>query len=129
MKQIHFFALKDDLLPVLTAVERDQPVKYVRMGQFPNADYESFTHGAEIPHLGKASTDSAVGCESFLVTGRGVPINVRSIKTTSGIERYCVDQLINPDTVVFSPAGIWGEEVVLNGRVATVSNSAVSQEW
>ena len=127
MKQILFFALKDDLLSVLDAVECDGPLKYIRMGQSPKSDYESFAYGAEIPNLGKATADSAINCESFLITERQVPVKVRPIKTTAGTERYCVDQLFNPDSITLTPAGVWSQDVLLYGRVATVSQSAISQ--
>ena len=127
MKQIHFYALKEDLLPVLEAVERGGPLKYVRMGQSSTPNYESFAHGAGIPNLGNASSDSASSGQSFLVAGRDVPVNVRAINA-AGVERYAIDQLVNPDTVTLTPGGIWGEDVVLSGRVATVSNSAPAQE-
>jgi hypothetical protein len=127
MKQINFFASGGDLLPVLEAVEREVPLKYVLMGQFPKKEFESFSSGIEIPYLGQSTTESASSGRSFLVAGRAVPIDVRPIKTTFGI-RYSLDQLGNPDTVTLSPGGRWGEDVVLNGRVATVSDSPSAQE-
>lgn len=128
MKQIQFFALKEDLLPVLEAVERDGPLKYVRTGNCLSSDFEAFQRGADIPHLGKADSETGSTCESFLVTGRVVPVTVRPIKGVGSVKRYCMDQLINSDTVELTPAGLWGEDIVLNGRVATVSESLISQE-
>ncbi|WP_143748268.1 hypothetical protein [Mesorhizobium carmichaelinearum] len=127
MKQIHFFALKDDLLPILETVERDIPIKYILMGQFPKMEFETFSNRMQIPGLGRSATESASSGRSFLVTGQDVPIEVRPIKTTSGI-RYALDQLSNPDTVTLSPGGRWGEDVVLNGRVATASDTPPAQE-
>lgn len=127
MKQIHFYAIKEDLTAVLEAVEQDSLLIYIRMGQFPTPEYETFAHGAEIPNLGKANTDSASSGQSFLITGRDTPIKVRPIKV-AGVERYAVDQLVNPDTITFAPGGIWGEDVVVNGRVATVSDSSQAQQ-
>jgi hypothetical protein len=127
MKQILFFALKEDLLTVLDTVEKEGPLKYIRMSQSANLGYECFACGAEIPDLGKASAESAINCESFVVTERAVSVNMRSIRSTVGIERYCVDQLVNPDSITFTPAGIWSPDIVLHGRVATVSESAISQ--
>jgi hypothetical protein len=126
-KRIHFFALKEDLLPVLDAVERGGPLKYVRMGNSLSRDFETFLHGAEIPDLGKASSPTASVCERFLVTEATVPVTVERFQGNNGIQRYCLDQLLNPDTVTFTPAGIWNEDVVLYGRVATVSDSAIAQ--
>lgn len=128
MKQILFFALKEDLLPILEAVERECSLKYVRMGQFPKSDYESFAKGATIPNLGIATADSTISCESFLVTENAIPINMRPIKSISGIDRYCVDQLVNPDSITLTPAGIWSPDIILNGRVATVSESSTMSQ-
>ena len=41
----------------------------------------------------------------------------------SGGTNYHVDQVFNPDTVIFTPGGLWTEEIVLNGRFATASLS------
>ncbi|MER9867629.1 hypothetical protein NKJ35_10595 [Mesorhizobium sp. M0136] len=127
MKQVHFFALKDDLLPMLEAVEHVIPIKYILMGQFPTMEFETFTNGRQIPSLGQSATGSASSGQSFLVTRRDIPIEVRPIKTVFGI-RYSLDQLINPDTVTLSPGGRWGEDVVINGRVATASDAPLAQE-
>ncbi|TIT19999.1 MAG: hypothetical protein E5W70_23130 [Mesorhizobium sp.] len=127
MKQIHFFALKDDLLPVLEAVEREISIKYILMGHFPETEFGSFSNRMQIPALGQSTTESASSGRSFLVTGHAVPIEVRPIKTPSGT-RYSLDQLSNPDTVTFSPGGRWTEDVVINGRVATVSDTPLAQE-
>ncbi len=47
--------------------------------------------------------------------------------TAAGVERFCVDQLVNPDTIWFTPGGVWGEDFVLNGRVGTASDSDPSR--
>jgi hypothetical protein len=128
MKQLLFFALKEDILPLLEDVERKAPIKYVRTGQFSTAEYESFVHATEMPNLGTASADTSSSSETFLVTGCAVPINVRPVKLATGAEHYCIDQLVNPDSVAFTPGGIWDRDIVLCGRVATVSESVLSQE-
>jgi hypothetical protein len=127
MKQIHFFALAEDLLPVLETVERGRLLKYIPMGQSPVEDCQKFSHGAEIPNLGKASTDSASSCQAYLVSEGETPINIRPI-LVGGVMKYAVDQLLNPNTVTFTPAGLWGEDVVLNGRVATTSDNVEAQQ-
>ena len=129
-KGTHFFALKEDLLPVLEIIERDYPLKYVRMGNFLKEEFadESFLRGADIPHLGRATAESASSSQAFLVTERDLPINVRFLKTATGIERCLIDQLINPDTVTFLPGGLWKQDVLLYGRVATVSDTLIAKE-
>jgi hypothetical protein len=127
MKQINFFALAEDLLQVLEIVEDGGPLKYVPMGQSPTEDCQEFSLGAQIPGLGKANTDSASSCQAYLVVDSETPTNLRPI-IVAGVTRYAVDQLLNPKTVTFTPAGLWGENVVLNGRVATVSDSVEAQQ-
>ncbi len=126
-KRIQFFSLKEDLLPVLAAVERGGPLKYVRMDNSLSPDFETFLHGADIPNLGKADAPTASVCETFLVTEATVPVTIERFEGDNGIQRYCLDQLLNRDTVTFTPAGVWNEDVVLYGRVATVSDSAIAQ--
>lgn len=132
MKRIFFFALKEDILPVLEDVERDGPlIKYVLTGNFLTADRERFSEcflrGADIPNLGEADQSTASVCASYLVTEQEVPVLMRPFTTSAGIERYCVDQLVNPDTVVLTPGGLWGEDIVLYGLVATLSNGEIAQ--
>jgi hypothetical protein len=128
MKQLLFFALRDDLLEMIQAVERAQTLKYVLMGQFPSADLQCFDEGAQIPNLGSASAESAINCESYLVALHGTSLSVRSRSTAAGADRYFVDQLVNPDTITFTPGGIWHETVLLHGRVATISESGPSRD-
>jgi hypothetical protein len=128
MKYIHFYATRGDMLPVLEAVERDGPLQYVRTGNELSPDFETFLHGADIPNLGTADRETGSGCKAFLVTTTAVPITVRSRPGIGGVERYYMDQLVNPDTVCFTPAGIWGDDFVLNGRVATISDTPVPRD-
>lgn len=127
MSQVLFFALKEDLLPVLELIESKGALKYARMGNFARHEIKDgisvFDTGVGIPNLGKASADSTAACEAFLVCKRETPVNLRPVQG----ERVCVDQLANPDSIEFKPGGIWNEDVILHGRIATASDSAISK--
>lgn len=126
MKLIHFFALRGDILPVLEMVESKGPLlKYVLLHQISqNGSYQSFAQGAEIPNLGRATSESAINSETFLVCERDALVKLEHTKSTG---RFYIDQLSNPDTVTFSAGGIWKDKIVLYGRVATISDSGPSQ--
>jgi hypothetical protein len=126
-KQIHFFALREDLLPVLDAVQSRGALKYVRTGVFGSPALQFVSRGAEIPDIGTAAADSTSACKSFLVTEDAVPVSLRQIQMADGTVRYAVDQLVNPDSIVLTPGGVWDQDVVLYGRVATVSDTAAAQ--
>ncbi|MCE9547320.1 MAG: hypothetical protein K8T25_17750 [Planctomycetia bacterium] len=128
MKLIQFFATKEDMLLVLEAVERDGPLQYVRTGNQLNTDFETFLCGTDIPNLGIANRETGSVCSAFLVTKATVPIAIQSMKGASGVQRYLMDQLLNPDTVTLTPAGMWGEGIVLQGVVGTASDTAISRE-
>lgn len=127
MRHILFFATKEDLLPMLQMAEAREPLKYVRTGNFTKPNLEIFLRGSDIPGLGKATCESAHASASYLVCEQALPVVVRQINRTDGTERFCVDQLHNPDTVGFTPAGMWNDDILLHGRVATASDSEVSQ--
>ena len=130
MKHIHFYAVKEDLLPLLEIVDSKGPLKYARMGNFSREELKNgicvFASGAALPNLGKATADSSAACEAFLVCDREATINPRAVQAVDG-ERICVDQLANPDSVVFKPGGIWNEEILLEGSIGTASESQASQ--
>ena len=125
MKRIHFFALREDLLAMLAMVEAGGHLRYVRGGHYPSGSaMEVLNSGSEIPNLGRATTYNASTSATFIVSEPEVLITPRPI----GTDRFSVDQLWNPDTVGFTPSGIWNEDIVLYGRVATVSDSKPAQK-
>lgn len=127
MKQILFFALKEDVGAILDAVEAGGNLQYVPMVYALSPDLRPHLSGREIPHLGEADTSSTSSSSSFLVAPIDSVVKPRRIETNDGI-RFAVDQLVNPDSVTFTPGGVWGRDIVLHGRVATASESGVSQQ-
>lgn len=110
---------------MLEAVEAGGPLKYIRCGHYPaGAAVEVLSAGSEIPSLGRATTYNASTSETFVVSEPEAVIALRPI----GTDRVSVDQLLNPDTVTFTPSGIWNDDIVLYGRVATVSDSGPAQK-
>jgi hypothetical protein len=127
VKQLLFFATKNDLQPLLKAVERQTLINYVRMGNALTNETERYENGEAIPNLGSATKDSASACDEYLVVLKDQPVKVRTLRGSDDALRYLVDQLSNPGTVTFAPGGIWSDDVILHGRVATVYDDKNSQ--
>jgi hypothetical protein len=127
MKQIHFFATCEDLVPVLEAVERTASIKYVRMGQEKTRDLRVYSQGSMIPSLGRATSGSAITSDKYLVVSKDRSVQTELIRMHDGGVQYAVDQLENPHSVTFSSGGLWTDDIVLHGRVATVSDMAEAQ--
>ncbi|HEY0704283.1 MAG TPA: hypothetical protein VGD60_16040 [Candidatus Acidoferrales bacterium] len=117
----HFFATKRDLITFLTALEKKHALKYVLAGSFSSRTPPVYSSGLDLPNLGIAGSGSAVSCATFLVCEPELAIRARSVKESSGNQRFDFDQLLNPDTITFSPGGIWKGDILLYGRFATVS--------
>ncbi len=128
---IHFYGVHSDLLELLTIVEGLVPVSYLRAGNFLSSSPLPVVvrSARELPELGIADSPSGVACRSFLVFRANTEITFRTIDAVDG-PRVCIDQLLNPDTVGFSPAGMLPNTdppVILEGCVGTASSSPTSR--
>ena len=126
-KQRHFFATKDDLLPVFAAFEAKESVKYVLTGLHRSPDLTVYQSGREIATLGlPAPHPNAGGGYNYLVALRDDTVEIRPCPQNSGGIRYAVDQLVNPRTIAVLHGGLFGPRVLLYGRVGTVSDDPVA---
>jgi hypothetical protein len=127
MSQSQFFATKEDLVNLLRAIEIKGSLKYVSAGRSLTPDFECFSRGEDIPKLGIATFASSSNCDGFLVSEPGVETKVGLVNQSNGIKNYYINQLINPDTVVFWPGGMWTQDILLMGSVGTASDSEASR--
>lgn len=121
--QIRFFATRSDLVPVLQAIEKDRDLKYAQFGWSDIQAAASFPTVTAIPNLGTASHESATNCGSFLICRKKDAIHPRAVPG-----RYVFDQLLNPESVTFTPGGLWDDRILLHGRFATASTAGFSLE-
>ena len=119
--QIRFFASKTDLIEIMQLVECKSDLKYVQFGSSGTPTPLTFPTVSVIPDIGIASNPSAINCRTFLISQRNCTIRPRPVS-----EYYVFDQLLNPETVTFTPGGLWGGEILLHGRFATASSAGPS---
>ena len=67
-------------------------------------------------------------CRLYLVADKRQTIISHARPQSAGGIRYEVSQLGNPQTITFQPGGMFGDEALLYGRVATVSEAPASIE-
>jgi hypothetical protein len=128
VSQTLFYALRHDLVGLATAVEAEGALDYIETGVFRTSAICRLKSALDIPRLGEATGDSAMSCSTYLVTLPTHPIEARRIELRSGGVSYAIDQLINPHTISFCPAGAHGKALILHGRAATASDSAISSD-
>jgi len=126
--QIHFYATREDLEPVILGIEAASSFRYARTGMHPSRIFQEYGSALEIPSLGRATGDQATSCEAYLVVPKDEKIAVREICQKTGDTRYAVDQLVNPRSVVFQSGGVRDGRVIIYGRVATTAQSEESKE-
>jgi hypothetical protein len=127
MSQISLFAVRDDFLLVLDDLERRRTVKYVLAGSSGSDSIQQWTTGRQLPNLGKADGEQAALCSAFLITDFSVPVVTRRIDQLDHQTRFDVDQLVNPDSIVLTPAGEWRGEMLLAGAFGTAHKTPLSQ--
>ncbi|HEY9130191.1 MAG TPA: hypothetical protein VIM98_00430 [Dyella sp.] len=126
-KRINFFAVNDDLGPVLDSLEGEVRLRYTLMGSHTAEKNVTFLRGGDIADLGRAVKDASAKCPCYLVTALEKEVTPRFLRLNSGEHTYSTSQLLNPDSVAFSPAGLWNKNIVLAGSVTTVSDTEDAQ--
>lgn len=125
-----FYGVKEDIFPVLHAVTKKMPLMYALMGNFSVEESENALrspHPEALPRLGIASAESSAACESYLIYPQSEQLILRTTQRSESITRVCVDQLANPNSVTIAFGGLLDTDTLLSGRIATASNSPVSQ--
>jgi hypothetical protein len=122
---ISFFLINDELLQVLRKVEDENALTYWPTGQFEKMP-SGYQSSSLIPNLDRATGDCTVTCDGYLVVDGRVPVGAREIKLASGGTRICVDQLVNPYSVVLTPGGRHSQECVIRGQISTATSALPS---
>lgn len=115
----HFFATASDLLPGLKRFEQQESVQYVLTGLHDCRTPEVYASGAAIPNLGQAPSGHAISEPTFLVLRRTTTLVIREVPQQLGGVKFAIDQLLNPDSTVFWPGGLFARDALISGRIAT----------
>jgi hypothetical protein len=125
--RINIFALKADRLSVLNEVESKRSVKYTLDQTSAKPKVQEWYKAVDLPDLGHANCEQSAGCNKFFLSDWKTEIQHQRYQLLTGETRYSLDQLRNPDTVLFCPAGIWKPEIIIAGSVTTISDTAYAQ--
>jgi len=82
---------------------------------------------AIIPREVKTLTEEDINRLTTSIGDQEVQVDKNNWRRLVGVRRFAIDQLKNPDTITFSPGGLWNNDILLHGRVATASQSKSSQ--
>jgi hypothetical protein len=120
-------ATRSDWTSVLLPLEHDFEVKYLVSGMFEN-QAEVYNSYVELPDFGKALYGSTIAERRYLVLAKEAPVHFRTVHLNTGEVRYVSDHGNNPDSVVFSPGGVYvgGEKAIIQGEISKLSKLPAS---
>ncbi len=114
----HFFATPSDLLPGLECFEGATGVRYFLAGLFASAQPEVFTSAKSLPGFGIARFGDALQEPAYLVLAQSSDLVIRDVVQRMGGCKYAIDQLHNPDSLVFRPGGVHNDRVLISGEIS-----------
>jgi hypothetical protein len=124
--QFMFFATAQDLTPVLSLLEAQKKLQYTPMRHVVTDRAQIYRSYADIPDFGRTYHPTAVSNPCYLVALQGTVVQVESIPQRTGGINFAIGQRLNKDTVTLHPGGMYDDDVLLYGSIATVSETEAS---
>lgn len=110
MSAIYVYTCEKDLIALLTRIENFHEIKYVRAGRISGPTIEKYESYSAIPSLGRAMGKRSHDSGSYLIVEKNYDIRVETMKMIDGNLRFDVTQIFNPESILFSPGGVLGNE-------------------
>lgn len=124
---IMFYATAADLGLLLSSLETQKNLQYTRTGLFHTNTPQTYRSYVDIPDFGTARHPTSIANPSYLVSPRGAVVCVEDVPQRRGGVLYAIDQLLNQDAIIFGPGGRYQDDIMLYGRIGTVSDSPISK--
>ena len=128
MSAIYMFTLESDLFALLSRIETQHKIKYVKAGRIDGRTTEEFDTFTAVPNLGRALGRREGDSGVYLIVEKGCSARVETMKMFDGNLRFDVEQSLNPDSILFRPGGEWKEQTIIRGDFSTISDSEVSSK-
>ncbi|RKR09271.1 hypothetical protein C8C83_0891 [Flavobacterium sp. 90] len=127
-KQFIFFGKKTDFQEILQEVESKKVLKYFQTGLFDEINIVNYNSLLDYRNLGNASFGSQGLNDCFLIIANDKELKIRSVPQRKGGVKYAVDQLINEESIIIEPGGVFKNDIFVAGRIGTVKDDAFSKE-
>lgn len=125
-KQLFFFVTTSDIQSILQKFESSNAVQYIQTGMFDDFSVTLFNSMFNYEFLGYSISGDWNQLDSFLILPVGVKVNIREVPQKRGGLKYAIDQMQNPQSIVFKPGGILREGVIVAGSIGTISDHKYS---
>ena len=122
-KRTFFFALREDLLSILSLVERRGPLAYRLRAPYDSPAVPAFASSAELPGLGVATADTREDGTMYFVMPADTEVKLHVVPRPRGKRLYLMNQDDNPDSVFLRPGGLHPSGAIVCGECVTGSGS------
>lgn len=122
-KLIIFFAILEEIKPILQEIEQTITISYHLAGLHSQLKGCVTNTILEIPNLGFVSFGDWNKIDRYLILNRKEIANAREVAQRDGTTKFAMDQMINPKSIELKVGGIYlhKENVIVAGRVCTIS--------
>lgn len=129
-RQVMFFAVFEDLEPIMKEIESLCEIKYYKMGLHDNKDISNISSIFKVSNVGFTSSGDWNRVDNYLILKKPVSLNVREVPQKTGEIKFAIDQLNNSKSIELKLGGIYLEKknVIVAGRFSTVSEDNDSSE-
>ena len=116
-RSIDVFATENDWSAILTSVALKRSLGLVEAGLFDDPAIEMLEISTNLEAF-----------KSYLIINRDHAVAVRNVPQRLGGEKFAIDQLANPDSVMLVIGGMIGENRLVSGQISTVAAESNSTE-
>ena len=128
MKRIFFFAVPNDIAPVLRRFQSNAPLKYVQTCLLTKPNREIYLDPSEIPNAGISTSGTGSGSKTYMVSLRDVKNQMHTSINVSGQRQWMLNIGDNEDTVLLTLAGFWTTGTLLPGVMDTMHDTRIAQQ-
>lgn len=123
-RQLSVGGTSSDIARLLMEFESKVKVKYTLCGRYDDPVPPCYSQSGKIPNLGKALYGRPPLEAQYLILPQDAEIAIRRIDTDS--LPFAVDQMRNPESVVYVPCGLHQSGAIIIGTIGTIGTSDVA---
>ena len=117
-----FFATGADLSPILSSLEKEWPIRYVKTGLSADPELCEFSSFALLPDFGLAPSGDHNREAHYLIVPRMRTIRPRRVPQVAGGVRYAVDFLSGEGIAGIRCGGLYDASSLIDGLASTRSS-------